>query len=321
MKKICKYIFIFLGLNLGLSQNFEDGVKFFNQNKFDKATAVFKDVLKKDSKHYKAKEYLGDIAAYKKNWDEAIKIYKELLDSDTSNAEYHYKYGGALGLKALTVNKMKALGYLGDIKKHLNKAAELDKKHVDVRWALVELYVSLPGIVGGSEKKALSYANQLLKISPVDGYLAKGYVAEYHDRPMDAEKHYKKAIEVGGSVHTYEKLSELYESNDEPVKAVENYEHANKKHNRNHLNYQIGKVCAQYNIELDKGLKCLQIYLDNHSAKDGVPKSWAYFRIAQIYRHKNDKDNAYNWINKALKAKSDFKEARKEKDLILKMKK
>ena len=241
------------------------------------------------------------------------------MEADDKSAEYHYKYGGALGLKAQKLSKIKALGYLGDIKYHLNKAAELDKNHIDVRWALVELYVVLPGIVGGSEKKALMYANQLQKISDVDGYLAKGYVAEYNDKPELAEKHYRKAIEIGGSIHTYEKLSELYEKNNKPSEAISNYETAHKLYNRNHLNYQVGKVCAQYNIQLDKGLKCLNIYIENHSAKDGVSKSWAYFRIAQIYRHKNDKKNAYNWINKALIEKPDFKEAKAEKQQILKM--
>lgn len=321
MKKIFSLTILvfFISTKLLLCQDFNKAVTLYEAGKFDSSKLIFEKILASDPKNNKAKEYLGDIAAQKKQWDEAIAIYKELVEKENDNPEYHYKYGGALGLKALSVNKLKALTMLSDIKYHLNKARELDVNHIDVRWALVELYISLPGIVGGSEKKALVYANELMKISEVDGYLAKGYIAEYNDRPEDAEEYYKKAIHVGGSVHTYEKLSGLYESTNNPEKALENYEHATKKHNRNHLNYQMGKVCAQYNLELDKGLQYLEAYLKNHSPSDGVPKSWAYYRIAQIYRHKEDKANAYNWINKALKAKPDFKDARKEKDLILKM--
>ena len=304
---------------LVLSQDFEKAVQLYDSGKFDASKKIFQKLAVENPKNYKVKEYLGDIAAQKKQWDKALAIYKELLDLDNNNPEYHYKYGGAMGLKALSVNKLKAVTMLSDIKYHLNKARTLDQNHIEVRWALVELYISLPGIVGGSEKKALMYANELMKISKVDGYLAKGYVAEYNDKPELAEAYYKKAIKVGGSVHTYEKLSGLYENTNNPDKALKNYEHANKKHNRNHLNYQMGKVCAQYNLELDKGLAYLNTYLKNHSPADGVPKAWAYFRIAQIYRHKADKVNAYNWINKALKALPDFKDARKEKDLILKM--
>ena len=113
-------------------------------------------------------------------------------------------------MKALSISKLKALGIIGDVKRSFLKAAELDPNHIDARWALVELYVSLPGIVGGSNSKALKYANELQKLSKVDGYLAKGYVYEYDDKPELAEKYYKLAIKVGGSVTCYEKLSNFY---------------------------------------------------------------------------------------------------------------
>tara|TARA_B100000809_G_C15096340_1_gene515145 strand:- start:1311 stop:1568 length:258 start_codon:yes stop_codon:yes gene_type:complete len=66
------------------------------------------------------------------------------------------------------------------------------------------------------------------------------------------------------------------------------------------MHYQIGKVCAEYNIQLDKGETCLLIYIDNYSAKDGVPKAWAYFRLAQIYKLRKNKEDALKWIDKAI---------------------
>ena len=99
---------------------------------------------------------------------------------------------------------------LDDVKFHLKKAAELDSKHIDSRWALVQLYTELPGIIGGSFSTARSYASQLKKISPVDGYLAYGYVDEYDKEYSEAETAYKNAIKVGGSPLTYMKLASLY---------------------------------------------------------------------------------------------------------------
>jgi len=66
------------------------------------------------------------------------------------------------------------------------------------------------------------------------------------------------------------------------------------------LHYQIGKVCADFNVQLAKGEQCLKTYIDNYSAKDGVPKAWANYRLAQIYKHKNDKTNALKFINLAI---------------------
>jgi hypothetical protein len=39
-----------------------------------------------------------------------------------SEANYSYKYGGALGMKALEVNKFKALGMIGEIKESFEKS-------------------------------------------------------------------------------------------------------------------------------------------------------------------------------------------------------
>ena len=299
--------------------HFEKGVRLFAQNKFTAAQPHFEKAIQKQPENVKILEYLGDVSGYQKHWDDALGYYKKLLTIDNQNANYHFKYGGALALKAQQANKLKALLMVSDFKAHLHTAIELDKNHIEARWALVEIYVSLPSLVGGSEAKAKKYANELLKLSPVDGYLALGYVAEYYHQPKQAEAYYKKAIKVGGSLHTYKKLSDLYEKENQPQKALQNYKTAQPKKQRNHLNYLIGKVCAQYNLELDKGLKCLQLYETNYSEKDGVPLSWAHFRMAQIYRHKKDKRNAYNFIQKALQEKPDLKLALEEKKLILKM--
>jgi hypothetical protein len=72
--------------------------------------------------------------------------------------------------------------------------------------------MELPGIVGGSEAKARKYSNELATLSPVDGYLSKGYISEYFKRYEDAEKNYLKAIEVGQSKTCYQKLADLYKN-------------------------------------------------------------------------------------------------------------
>ena len=283
---------------------------------YAKAEALMLTYLKSNSKDKQAIELLGDAYGYQRKWDKAIKQYKLLTTMAPKNANYFYKHGGALGLKAKSISKIRALGLIGDIKSSFLKAASLDAKHLQVRWALVELYVSLPTIVGGSTLKSLKYANELEHLSKVDGYLAKGYVYEYDDKPVLAEKYYKKAVKVGGSVTCYQKLTDLYMSNNQPEKAIQTIATSQKAHNRNGLHYQLGKVSADYNLQLDKGQRCLNTYLKNYSAADGVPKEWVYYRLAQIFKHKKNKKKALIYINKALALKPDFKQAKKEKLFI-----
>ncbi|MGA9637937.1 tetratricopeptide repeat protein [Flavobacterium sp.] len=227
-----KYIVIFLFPYLLLAQSsFEKAQMLFDNQKYEQAQSVYEALLKTNPNNLKIIERLGDIAGGQKDWDKALMYYSKLRDLKASVANYHYKYGGALGMKALGVNKFKALGMISDIKKSFEKAIELDEKHIEARWALVELYLRLPSFVGGSEAKALKYSNELLMISPVDGYLSRGRVEEYFERYKTAEVYYKKAISEGGSKIAYQKLANLYKNKMEnPEKAkliLEEYE--NKK--------------------------------------------------------------------------------------------
>lgn len=273
---------------------------FIAEKQFDKAQQEMIGFLKSNPNDMKAIELLGDAYGHQKKWDAAIQQYQLLVKKMPTNANYHYKYGGALGMKALSISKIKAFGIIGDVKAAFLKAAELDPKHIDTRWALVELYISLPGIIGGSTSKALDYAEELEQLSKVDGYLAKGYVYEYDNEPKLAEKYYKLAVKVGGSITCFDKLTNFYEGQNQPDKAISNLEEGYHKLQRNAMHYQIGKVSADYNVQLEKGEKCLKAYLSNHSAKDGVPKEWAYYRLAQIYKHKNNTEEAMKWIDKAI---------------------
>lgn len=288
----------------------------FQQKQFKKAEAKIVSFLKENPNDLKGTELLGDVYGHQKKWDEAIEVYNKLVDNYPKIANYHYKYGGVLGMKALE-NKLKAVGFIGDIKNAFITAAELDKNHIDARWALVELYMQLPMIIGGSKSKSLKYAEELENLSKVDGYLAKGYVHEYDDEPELAEKYYKMAIKEGGSLTCFDKLTAHYEKENQPEKAIKTLEEAQVKHKRNALHYQIGKVAAEYNVELEKGEQCLQIYLKNYSANDGVPKAWANYRLAQIQGNKQNKEAALKFINLALEELPEIKPFKEEKERIL----
>ena len=312
------FIICFLIFSTVFSQNnVEKAKQLLADKSFYKAEQLLKEEIKTQPTNLEVIELLGDAYGHQKKWDNAIIHYKKLKEQKPKVANYHYKFGGAMGMKALLVNKFTALGLIGDVKEAFLTAAELDPKHIDTRWALVELYMQLPGIIGGSKSKSFKYANELQALSKVDGYLAKGYIYEYDDEPELAEKYYLLAIKEGGSLTCFDKLTNLYEDQNQPEKAVANLEAASAKHKRNAMHYQIGKVCAEYNVQVDKGEKCLLIYLENYSAKDGVPKAWANYRLAQIYKHKKAKVNALKYIDLAISELPKIDVFKKERNVIL----
>lgn len=317
-----KYVVLFFLPFMALGQTALDVSKIealIQQKKYEKAQNLIFDFIAGHPNDLQAIELLGDALSYQEKWDEAVTNYSKLVIADCNNADYQYKYGGALGMKALSINKLMALGLIGDIKRALIRAAELDPGHINARWALVEFYMQLPRIFGGSKSKSLHYADELEKLSKIDGYLAKGYIYEYDDEPKLAEKYYKMAINSGISVTGVDKLTNLYEKENQPVKAISNMEKAQKQYYRNALHYQIGKIAAEYNIELQKGEENLRAYIENYTAKDGVPKAWAHYRLAQIYSHKKNKHEALKYIDLALAELPKIKPFKEEREKILRL--
>ncbi|SFN92160.1 Tetratricopeptide repeat-containing protein [Bizionia echini] len=303
---------------LGMAQQALDDVALLLDKKnYKQAETIIEPYALANPTNKRAVELLGDAYGYQSKWDAAIKQYKLLVALEPNEANFHYKYGGAMGMKALEVNKVSALMLIDDVEDAFLKAAELDSKHINTRWALVELYMQLPGIVGGSVKKSLKYANELEALSKVDGYLAKGYIYEYDDEPELAETYYKRAITTGGSITCFEKLANFYEKQQQPDKAIATIEASEKKHKRNAVHYQIGKVAAEYNLQLEKGENCLKRYLANYSVEDGVPKAWANYRLAQIYKHQNRKKEALKHIDLALAELPEIEVFSAEKSAIL----
>lgn len=211
MKKI-QIVFLLFPLLIFSQSDFDRGEKLFREEKFEQAQVLLEHVLVTQPSNLKAIEYLGDIAGRNKSWDKAIGYYKKLKQLKPTEANYYYKYGGVLGMKAKESSKFQALGMIGEIKESFEKAITLNPKHIEARWALVMIYIQLPGIVGGSETKAIKYSNELLKLSPVDGYLSKGQIEEYFKRYSLAEQQYKKAIAAGSTKVGGQMLANLYKN-------------------------------------------------------------------------------------------------------------
>lgn len=202
-----------------------------SQSNYKAALPIYLKLLQEKPKDQRLLFTTGVAYGKLEQYEQATGIYKRLLATDKNKADYHFYYGGAMALWAKNASKFKALSLLDNIKFHLKKAADLDPNHVDVRWALIQLYVELPGVVGGSLATAKQYAAELQKISPVDGYLASGFIQEYDKKFQAAEVAYKNAIKTGGSPLTYMRLAQLYSAKmNRQADAVKTLQQAYKIH-------------------------------------------------------------------------------------------
>lgn len=214
----------------------------FQDKDYTKAVRLSKSYLKEYPDHIKAQELLGTAYASQENWEDSKEVYKKLVTAYPSQANYHFKYGGSLGLYAKNVSKFKAVLLLDEIKFHLKQATLLEPKHIDARWALVQLYMELPGIVGGSKSTAKQYANELESISKVDGKLAFGFIEEYDGQLALAEAYYKEAVSIGNSSSCYQKLVDIQLKQNKKKEAISTLKQAYAQTSDTKFNNQLKEL-------------------------------------------------------------------------------
>ena len=256
---------------------------------FDQAEMLLSREKKKDPGNPELYEKLGDLYGLQKVWDKALENYEALLRFDPGNADYHFKVGGIYGMMALE-NKLKALGLIDDIKYHFSRAAELDKYHLESRWALIEFYLELPAIVGGSYAKAMGYADELFEISPVEGYLARGYIEDYRDRRDRARENFAQAA--------------VY------------MERINRSYPRENIHYQFGKIASQYGINTRGGLWHLRQYEMRYNPYSRIGLEWIYYHMALILQRERQNEQALQYLNKSLEVVPGFKPAEEARELL-----
>ena len=290
MKKLILFLSFIVG-QISYSQTFsKEIIDKIHNGEVGKAEDLLSKKLESDPNDIFSLNTLGDLYSFTKNWDKAISCYEKLVKLKPLNADYNFKYGGAVGMKALSVSKIQAVVYVSDIKTYLEKTINLDPKHIEARRALIELYMKLPGFLGGDQDRAKILSEQLESISRVDAYLAQAFILKENGNIQDAKEAYNKAFV-------------LYNSLPESKR-------------RNSLNYELGKIAAEMDIQSSFGLKLLNTYIKNYNYKDIYSLEWAFLRKAQIHVDQENKSEAFLEINKALSINNQFKEGMQEKRRI-----
>lgn len=291
MRSFVGFFVFFIGIwHGGFSQtSLEEGANLLQKGELKQARNVFLEHQELEM----AQEYLGDIASFNKNWDEAVEYYKKLVQNFPQNADYHFKLGGALGFKALESSQLEAVWLVRDIKKYLVRASELDPNHEQARRALVEFYIQLPSVIGGSKETALRYARELKDINELDAFLAHAYI--------------------------YKSEGELEKSKAEILKALEAAAQNPNLFTRNYLYYELGEKATAFQLQPEIASEFLERYIENYGYRDLKSPAWAYYHLAKLKAVQNNKAAALQNINRALAHKFNFPEAEKEKQRILEM--
>ena len=264
---------LFVGTNFPIfSQGEFDSVKkLLNENKFLLAQRFLKENLN-DSEL--GKLYLGDIHSHLNQWDDAISYYEDLVELKPEVALYNFKLGGALGMKAMEINKFQAAFLIPDIKKYLEKAVSLDPKHIEAHRALSQLYLELPSVLGGSLEKSLLHAKKLENLGLLDYRIAMAFIYAHKDNNAIAGNLIKKAID---------------ESKQNPSLLIRNY-----------LYFELAQEAVRFQVASSAVDDLMQKFVEGFNYLDLKTPAEAYLKLAQLSEKRGNQKDAKKYITKSL---------------------
>jgi tetratricopeptide (TPR) repeat protein len=170
---------------------FEEARKLYQLSNFQESLALLRELPNKDAAAWEliGRNYYGE-ADFKKATD----ALEKALAMEPNNSEINLWLGRAYGRRAETSSMITAPGYASRARQYFEKSTQLNPGNLEAQSDLFEYYLEAPGFLGGGFDKASAVAEQISRISLVEGYWAQAKLAEKHKEYRNAEAHLRQAI-------------------------------------------------------------------------------------------------------------------------------
>ena len=214
--------------------------------------------------------------------DRAIEHLEKAVELDETNAEYHYMLAEAYMANFQYAGLLRMPFIAPKVKAQLELAVKYDPRSPLYRKALVNYYVFAPAILGGSYQKAHEQSNEISKIDPYLGMLARASVYAGEGESEKAVSLYKKSIFARPAAwQAYHQLGEYYlgvHEIDEAITMFKKYVEVAPDHAESHS--QLGHAYQKKRM-YDEAIAAFQKALERDPSRTPL-----VFRIAQLYEFK-----------------------------------
>lgn len=255
---------------------------------------------------------IGRAAEQKRDVEKAENWYAKAVELAPRNSAYHFALGRMYGQHAMNANILKQASLARKTKSEFERAVELDGSNLDARSALIDYYLMAPGIMGGSEEKAIEQAKEIEKRDSLKGAGALGRVHQHRRENASAEKLYRQAI----ASHPTELEPRLWlvfllQQDSRWDEAFKVLDAALVLPDNMTVHYQIGRSAALSGQRLDQGERSLRQYLSHTPAQDEPSLAWAHYRLGNVAEKNGKKTLARQHYQEALKLDPELEDAKK----------
>jgi len=128
--------------------------------------------------------------------DGALASAQQAVALEDGNSDYHFQLAVVYGEMAAGASMFAAAGLAHKFKGELDASLARNPRNLDALEALMQYSYQAPGAMGGDKGKARSIADQLVRLSPVHGYLAQAELAREAKDEAKVEENLRQAVQA-----------------------------------------------------------------------------------------------------------------------------
>lgn len=293
-------------------QSLDQGVALFEQGKHQQARTHFESLARKQPANGAAFYWIGRAALALNDTEGAMESLEKAVKLSPRLSEYHLWLGRAYGVAAMNANVLSQATLARKVRKAFETAVALDAANLDARSGLVEFYVLAPGLMGGSEAKALEQAAEIGRRDALRGVRETAKIHRMKGRFDEAEKTYLDGLRKHGNDRDLRReLAYLHQQRKDWAKAHQVLSAlVAEDPDDMGAHYQVGRNAALSGQFLDAGEQALRKYLQHRPSGEDPPLKWAHVRLAAVYEKSGRKSLAKAEYEQALKIDPQMKAAR-----------
>ena len=244
--------------------------------------------------------------------DDAIGVLERAVTQTPKSAEAHFYLATAYATAAQKRGMFGAAGFVSKIKAEYEKAIALNPKYVEARFALVEFYVFVPGIMGGSYPRAFAQAAEIKAMDPIVGHRAFAFIYAQQKKLDLAKKEYADALrEEPGSPKAHSDFGQYLANVEKNYAAAFNELETALKLDSNYMPafYHLGRTASLANSNLARGEEALKQYIAYKPKENEPTLASAHYTLGSTFEKQGRREEAKQGYQEALRLNPSLKQA------------
>lgn len=299
-------------LVIAQSSGLAAGAQLFEQGRYAESKSALVALTRSEPRTADAWYYLGRIALVDGDGEGAARALERAVALNPRDARSHHWLGRAYSRQAVRAGKLKQAMLAGKIRGEFETAVALAPDNVEARSDLLQYYVVVPGLMGGSVDKARVQAKEIARRNPLRGRLAH---AVLHERARDAagaEKEYLAAVsESPDSAVAYYALGNMYQRTARYGEAVAVYDRLlARQPAARAARYHIGRASSLSGLDLERGVCELRAYIASGPGPEDPSLASAHYRLGLVLERQGDRVSARREFEETLRLDRGQREAK-----------